>query len=101
MSNIQIYIISQVCLLGLVDGQTDARQSCMLETYKKSKTGAHIFLQISPSICIKCSVLPQTVSLLKLKQNVFCIRSIQLRELNLCSFMKYTIDTLMKFYKIS
>ena len=60
--------------------------------FDKSKTSALIFLQISQSIWVKFSMLPQSVGLLKLMLNTFHVISIQGRELYLHDCVKYIFN---------
>ena len=62
-----------------------------LQLHKKSKTATLISLQISQSICMKLSTLPQPVGLLKLMLNLGCMITMQGRELFLPDSVKYTL----------
>ena len=54
-----------------------------------------IFSEISQSIWMKFSLLPQPDSLLKLMPNWFCIRNNRGRELCWHDFVKYTINSVV------
>ena len=56
------------------------------------KTLMPIFSEITKSICMKFSMLPQPVGLLKLMLPFFNTSNIQGRELCWCDFIKYTIN---------